>query len=111
MHKNIVAAVLGIVLLIGAVGVGLADEALTPRDVPAKTIPVPSSVSTQIQATHSGTIATGLERAAGKPRPMASNSRGGRRGDDTYASRNAGKAARQRQGNHDSVRACIPRYA
>ena len=50
MHRNVVAAVLGIVLLIGAVGGGLADEALTPRDVPAKTIPVPSSVSTQIQA-------------------------------------------------------------
>ena len=50
LNKNIVAAALVAVLLIGAVGGGLADEALTPRDVPAKTIPVPTSVSTQIQA-------------------------------------------------------------
>ena len=50
MHRNVVATVLGVTLLIGAVGGGMADEALTPRDVPAKTIPVPSSVSTQIQA-------------------------------------------------------------
>jgi monoterpene epsilon-lactone hydrolase len=50
MHRNVVATVLSVTLLIGVVGGGMADEVLTPRDVPAKTIPVPSSVSTQIQA-------------------------------------------------------------
>jgi hypothetical protein len=49
MNRNIVAAALGTVLLIAPVGGGLADEALTPGDVPAKTIRAPSSVSQQIQ--------------------------------------------------------------
>jgi acetyl esterase/lipase len=50
MHRDIVTAALGTVLLLGAIGRSHADDTLIPRDVPAKTIPVPSSVSPQIQA-------------------------------------------------------------